>query len=99
MGERQESVESATEEVMILEAPRSFLGWSIAAMVLCFLPFGIASAIYAVRSTAALEAGDVGLAIRRRRSAKRWAITALVTGLVIDVIIMSFLLLLGAFGS
>jgi hypothetical protein len=93
-----QSMDTAGDTPLATETPRSFLGWSIAAMVLCFLPFGIVSAVFAVRSTAALEEGYLELAIRRRQRAKRWAIAALVTGLVIDIFVISFLLLLGAFG-
>lgn len=86
--------------VGVIEAPpSSFLGWAIAAMVLCFLPFGIVSAIYAVRSQTALDGGDVGLALRLRLNARRWAIAALVVGLILDLIALTFLLLLGAFGG
>lgn len=77
---------------------RPFLPWSIAVMVLCFLPFGIVSAVQAVRSTAADDAGEREVAVARRRSAKRWAIAALVVGLLIDLVLLAFLLLLGAFG-
>jgi hypothetical protein len=56
------------------------------------------SAVYAVRSESARAAGDLELAAAQRRVAKRWAIAALVVGLVVDLVILAFLLVLGAFG-
>ena len=77
---------------------RPFLPWAIASMVLCFLPLGVVSVVCAVRSDQAAAAGDVIRAAGLRRAAKRWAIAALVVGLVIDLVLLAFLLLLGAFG-
>lgn len=77
---------------------RPFLPWAIASMVLCFLPLGLVSVVYAVRSQSAMDAGEPELAVARRRVARRWAIAALVVGLLVDLVIVAFLLLLGAFG-
>ena len=78
--------------------PASVLPWAIASAVLCFLPAGIVAVVLALRARAALEAGDAALAARRAGSARRWAITALVVGLVVDALIAAVLLLLGALG-
>ena len=78
--------------------PRPFLPWAIASMVLCFLPLGVVSVVYAVRSESAAAAGEPELALARRRVARRWAVAALAVGVVVDLVILAFLLLLGAFG-
>ena len=76
---------------------RGVLGWAIAAMVLCFLPLGIAAVVLALRAQAADASGDHDLAVRRRRAARRFTIAALVVGVVVYAVILAVLALLGAF--
>ena len=79
------------------EAPPTYLGWAIAATALCFLPFGLVGAYYGWRSAEAANIGDGPKAERYSKVARRWIITAVVCGLLVDLVIVGALGLLGAF--
>ena len=79
------------------EAPPTYLGWAIAATALCFLPFGLVGAFYGWRSAKADDIGDGLMAERYSKVARRWIITAVVCGLLVDLVIVGALGLLGAF--
>ncbi len=79
------------------EAPPTYLGWAIAVTALCFLPFGLLGAFYGWRTAKAADLGDGALATRYSTIARRWVITAVVCGLLLDLVIVGALGLLGAF--
>jgi hypothetical protein len=79
------------------EAPPTYLGWAIAATALCFLPFGLVGAYYGWRSAEAANIGDGPKAERYSKVARRWIITAVIIGLLLDLVIVGALGLLGAF--
>ncbi len=79
--------------------PSGHLGWAIAVAALGFLPLGVIAIIQALRTTAALRAGDLISARKRSRSAKRWIIGTAVVAVLVDLAIIGSLLLLGAFAS
>ena len=79
------------------EAPPTYLGWAIAATALCSLPFGLVGAYYGWRSAEAANIGDGLMAERYSKVARRWIITAVVCGLLVDLVIVGALGLLGAF--
>ena len=79
------------------EAPPTYLGWAIAATALCFLPFGLVGAYYGWRSAEAANIGDGPKAERYSKVARRWIITAVISGLLLDLVIVGALGLLGAF--
>lgn len=81
------------------DAPRTYLAWSIASTCLCFLPLGLVAVAYALRSASFITAGDLDAAARSARIARRWLITTVVVGVVIDLVLVTALALLGAFGS
>jgi len=78
--------------------PRPGWPWVIAVSALCFLPFGLAAAYFAWRTDQALAAGDEMAARGSARAARVWTITAAVTGVVLNALILGTFVLLGAFG-
>jgi hypothetical protein len=79
------------------EAPPTYLGWAIASTALCFLPFGLVAASFGWRSAKATANGDDARAARFSKVARRWIIAAVVTGVLLDLVIVVALGLLGAF--
>ncbi len=54
--------------------PDSYLVWAILTTVLCFLPLGVVSIVYAVRVDSCYTMGDYAGALENSRKAKKWAI-------------------------
>jgi hypothetical protein len=79
--------------------PRTHLGWSIVATALFFLPLGIPALVQSLRAQQAYGSGEAELGGRRGRSARRWAVAAIIVGIIVDAVIIAILLLLGAFGG
>lgn len=82
------------------DAPvRTYLGWAVLVSIVCFLPLGLVGVVYGLRSSRALEAGEVDGARRLGRVARRWIVAALIVGLLWDIALVALLALLGAFSS
>jgi hypothetical protein len=79
--------------------PRTYLGWSVAATVLCFLPLGLIAVVYSLRASSALADGRHAAAARAGRVARRWLVSAVIVGVVVDLVIVASLLLLGAYST
>jgi hypothetical protein len=75
------------------------LGWAVASAMLCFLPLGVIAVLYAVSANRALGAGDLELATRKARVAKRWVVVTIVVGVLLDLLLLGAFVLLGAFSS
>jgi hypothetical protein len=80
-------------------ATRTYLGWSVAATCLCFLPLGIIAVVYALRAASAVGAGDAAAAARSARVARRWLVATVVVGLGVYAVIAVALAMLGAFST
>ena len=80
-------------------APRTYLGWSLAATVLCFLPVGVVALVYGIRTGNAAAAGRSEDAARLSRSARRWLVATVVVGLALWLGLAGAVLLLGSFSS
>jgi hypothetical protein len=87
------------EPAAAAKLPSAHLGWAIAVAALGFLPLGLVAIIQALRTTAALRAGDLVSARKRSRSANRWIIGTAVVAVLVDLVILGALFLLGAFAS
>lgn len=78
-------------------SPRTYLGWSIAATVLCFLPVGVVSLVYGLRTGNAASAGRLDEAARLSRVARRWLVATVISGVLVWLGLAAALLLLGSF--
>jgi len=56
----------------------------------CCLPFGIVSIVYSAQVNGLVAGGDIAGAQRAAESAKKWFWTALISGLVINLLIFGF---------
>lgn len=80
--------------------PRTYLGWSLAATVLCFLPLGLVAIYHGYRTAQLIDAEDeVDVIDRRSRRARRWLIATVVVGVLVDLMLAVVLVLLGAFSG
>ena len=79
--------------------PRSYLGWSLAATVLCFLPLGLVATYYGFRANRAVLEDRPVDAAHASHVARGWLIATIVLGLLIDLFIVVVLALLGAFSA
>lgn len=78
--------------------PPNYLAWAIVSTILCCLPFGIVSIIYAAQVNSKWAAGDVSGAIQSSKNAKTWAWVAFAGGLlgmVIWIALVAFGILAG----
>lgn len=79
--------------------PRTHLVWAVLVSCLCFLPIGLIAVAFAWRTSVLIGRGDLERARRSSRAAKGWAITALIVGILVDIVLLGALALLGAFGT
>jgi Interferon-induced transmembrane protein len=79
--------------------PRSYLGWGLAATVLCFVPLGLVTLYYGFRTNRALLDGRIEDAIHQSHVARGWLVATVVVGLLVDVTLVVVVALLGAFSS
>ncbi|MFY9913998.1 MAG: CD225/dispanin family protein [Nocardioidaceae bacterium] len=63
--------------------PDSNLVWGILTTVLCCLPFGVVSIVYAAKVDGLWRGGDIGGAREAADKAKNWAIASALSGVVI----------------
>lgn len=73
--------------------PSSYMVWAILTTILCCLPFGIVSIIYASKVDSEWMRGNYESAYRNSRLAKNWAIASAVTSvacLILYIILIAF---------
>jgi hypothetical protein len=63
-----------------------YLGWSIAATVLCCLPMGIIAIVFSVKANNAKSAGDLRTAAEAANQAKIWLYVSVGLGLAVSLI-------------
>ena len=91
--------EVPAESVADDRPPRAYLGWGLAATVLCFLPLGLVALYYGFRTNRAVLEGRLADAARESRVTRRWLVATIVVGILIYLVIAAALVLLGAFSS
>jgi len=74
--------------------PPNYLAWAIITTILCCLPFGIVSIIYAAQVNSKWAAGDYNGAQVSSKNAKTWAWVSFAVG-ISGIIIYFILLALG----
>jgi hypothetical protein len=91
MNEHHELRTSSTTQ----DPPPNYLAWSIVTTILCCLPFGIVSIVYAAQVNSKWQSGDVEGARLASKNAKTWAWVAFAAGIAFGLI-WSLLVMLGA---
>lgn len=66
--------------------PPNNLVWAILSTILCCLPLGIVSIVFAAQVNSKWSAGDYTGAVESSRKAKQWAILSAVVGLLVAVL-------------
>ena len=66
--------------------PQNYLVWAILSTVLCCLPLGVASIVYAAQVNSKWAMGDVAGAQAASANAKKFAIWAAVAGIILGVL-------------
>ena len=75
--------------------PPNYLVWAILSTVLCCLPLGIASIVFAAQVNGKWQAGDVAGAQDASAKAKKFAIWAAIAGVVVSVLYLVMVFALG----
>jgi hypothetical protein len=78
--------------------PPNYLVWSILTTILCCLPFGIVSIVYAAQVNSKWQTGDYEGARLSSKNARLWAFIAFGIGLA-GALLWSLLALLGVLGG
>lgn len=87
------------ESADALRPPRSYLGWGLFATVACFLPLGIVTLYYGLRTQRAVAEGRLQEAVHASHVARGWLIATIVIGLLVYLFLAAVLGLLGAFSG
>jgi len=66
--------------------PPNYLVWAILSTILCCLPAGVVSIVYAAQVNSKWAAGDVAGAQRSSQNARTWAIVSAVAGVVVGIL-------------
>lgn len=72
--------------------PPSYLVWSILVTILCCLPGGIISIIYAAQVSSKFRMNDYEGALDASKNAKKWAIISAIIGFVVLIANLAFLI-------
>ena len=94
---RTSSVKKIMEDSNLIRPPKpdNYLVWAILTTILCCLPFGIVSIVYATKVDNLYYAGQYEEAQEKAKSAKTWAIVAAGSGLLFLVLYMIVVVMLG----
>jgi hypothetical protein len=60
--------------------------WAVLTTLFCCLPFGVVSIVFAAQVDSKWNRGDIAGSLQASESAKKWAIAAAVSGVVIFVL-------------
>jgi len=94
MSESSELPQPAREPIA-----RTYLVWSLAATVLCFLPVGLVALYFGLRVNQANAEGRSEDAARSSIVARRWLVATAIVGVLIYALVAIVLAVLGAFST
>lgn len=83
------------EDLIKPPKPETYLVWAILTTILCCLPFGIVSIVYASKVDSLYYSGNYDEAQNKSKQAKTWAIVAGVSGLVILLLYIILVVVMG----
>lgn len=86
-----------TLDSMSRTKPDNHLVWAILTTLLCCLPFGIASIVFASKVDTLYNNGDFEGAEKASKNARTWAIVSAIVGFVFTIIYVAFMLIAGEF--
>lgn len=75
--------------------PPNYLVWAIVTTVLCCLPLGVVSIVYAAQVNGKWSSGDHQGAQESSQKAKQWAIWSAIAGLIVAVLYVIFIVVVG----
>ncbi len=78
-----------------ISKPDNYLVWAILSTVLCCLPFGIVSIVYAAKVDGLYASGDYSRAKEASDKAKQFALISCVAGIVVSVLYCLIMILSG----
>lgn len=78
--------------------PQNYLVWAILATILCCLPLGIVSIVFAAQVNSKWQTGDYAGARLASKNARLWALIALIAGIVVAGIFSLFTVFVGLSG-
>jgi t-SNARE complex subunit (syntaxin) len=79
--------------------PQNYLVWSILTTFLCCMPLGVVSIVFAAQVNSKWAAGDFAGAQESSRKAKQFAMWGAITGAIMVVLYVIFIVFLGVLGS
>ncbi len=82
-----------------LPKPNNFLVWAILSTLLCCMPFGIVSIVYATKVDSLWTTGQQSAAEEAAAKAKKWAIVAMASGLALVVVYVLLIVVAGVLGA
>lgn len=77
--------------------PKNYLIEAILVTIFCCQPFGIVSIIYAAQVNSKYTEGNYEGAIKASKNAKNWMIASIISGFLIAIITIGFIITLGGF--
>jgi hypothetical protein len=77
--------------------PRAYLGWGLFATVACFLPLGLVTLYYGMRTNRAIVEGRTDVAVHDSHVTRGWLIATVVVGILVYLFLAAVIVLLGAF--
>lgn len=75
------------------------LVWAILSTLLCCMPLGIVSIVFAAQVNGKLAAGDIAGAQDSSDKAKKWAMWSAIAGVSVIVLYVIFFVVLGGIGA
>jgi hypothetical protein len=79
--------------------PPNYLVWAILSTILCCLPLGVASIVFAAQVNSKWYAGDAAGAVDASNKAKNFAMWSAIAGVVAAILWVVFVVVLGTLGS
>ncbi len=79
--------------------PNSYLALAIISTIICCLPLGVVSIIYATKVNSAYEDGNYELAEKSSKNAKTWGLVSIgvgVVGIILYMVFVGFALIANA---
>jgi hypothetical protein len=77
--------------------PKNYLVEAILATIFCCQPFGIISIIYAAQVNSKFAEGNYEGAAKASKNAKNWMIAEIVSGLIVAISTVIFIVAIGGF--